>query len=256
MIFFCWKTLFDRVVGQHDDLLRSDLLQTSALDLTSERVAIGPDLELRAGALVFWRPLFDRHDLFTFVAAPPLVQFLLEMVRVLKPQLAALSRSRLPDPPFVLELSVDDLRVGDCDVFDACLPLEVDLRIVLLDPLGVAGFGFFYDLSVHGFCFGLLVVGRVGDRAVLDEIAFFLAVLGCLSRSAPTKSDVGARKFLGDLLVRSCGVVLDVALEMWCSRISNFSPVYHVAHSIEQEVLVDEVDGGVVVVVDGEHPTT
>lgn len=180
MIFFRWKTLFDRVVGQHDDLLRSNLLQASTFDLTCERVAIGPDLELSAGALVLWRPFFDRHDFFTLVAAPPLVQLLLEVVGVLKPQLAAFSRSSLPDPPLVLEFSVDDRCVWDADVFETWLPLQVHFRIVLFHPLEVSGFGFLDDLSVCCFSFFFLVFVGVGDRAVLDEVAFFFAVLGRL----------------------------------------------------------------------------
>lgn len=254
MIFRRREALLDGVVREHDDLLRPDLLQAPALDLARERVPVCPNLELGASALVLRRPFFDRHDLLALVAAPPFVQLLLEVVRVLEPELPALSRARRAAPPLVLELAVDHRGLRDADVLQSRLPLQVHLRVVLLHPRQVSVFSALDDLAVGllGFC--ALVGVRVGDLSVLDVVAALLAVLSGLSRSAAAKSDIGARQLLVDLSVCARVVELDVPLEMWCSTISGLTPVYHVADGVVDEQVVDVVDIGVGVVVDREHP--
>lgn len=81
-ILWSWEALFQRVVGEDDDLSRTKLLQDTALDFASERIAISPTLQRLRRQRTVRRPFLDGDYRLVPVTVPPLVNALGEVIWV------------------------------------------------------------------------------------------------------------------------------------------------------------------------------
>lgn len=103
-VLFSWEAFVDGVVGQDDDLCRSNLLQMASFVFGGEGISIGPYLnEVSEILAMFWIHFFKSYNFFVVVVVPPLVESLSIMVWIQLPQTPALSSARWTDPPLILQ---------------------------------------------------------------------------------------------------------------------------------------------------------
>jgi len=126
----------------------------------------------------FRAPFFDRHDVLAFVAVPPLVDPLAEVLGIKLPKEATLPRTRRADPPLMLQ-SVERFVWRNVELFEPRSVLDEEVRLLVFDGREVTCASLF-NCPTRGFHPASTLLGLVTWAVALFPEVVVGTILGAV----------------------------------------------------------------------------